>query len=182
MDAAAVVGGAPAEMLLTAAPPGLPAGFEATALLSAPPSLPAPPVASAPAVLPPLDSPQWSGAFAEQVRWVAGGPTQTAELRLDPPQLGPVEVRVQLDAGGASLAFASPHAAVRDAIQASLPQLRDAFAQAGVQLGQVSVDSGMPSHQHGGGRQRSPFEAPHVDRHEAVADVRWRDGLIDVFI
>jgi flagellar hook-length control protein FliK len=50
-----------------------------------------------------------------------------------------VEIRINLSADQASLSFYSPHAAVRDAIQAALPRLTDAFAASGLTLGNVFV-------------------------------------------
>lgn len=72
------------------------------------------------------------GNYAQQGR-------QTAELRLDPPDLGPLRVSITLNDGIASAAFVSAHAAVRQAIETALPQLQQALAQAGISLGQTSV-------------------------------------------
>jgi flagellar hook-length control protein FliK len=64
---------------------------------------------------------------------------QVAELHIEPPQLGPVEVRLSITNDQASLSIASPHAAVRDAIQASLPRLQEMLQGLGISLGNVSV-------------------------------------------
>ena len=64
---------------------------------------------------------------------------QTAELRLNPPELGPVEMRLTLSSDQASLTILSPHAAVRDAMQSSLPRLQDMLQSVGVNLGSVFV-------------------------------------------
>lgn len=85
----------------------------------------------------------WNGAFADRVTWIAQARQPSAELTLNPPQLGPVEVRVSVSADQqATLSFHSPHAAVREAIQGSLPRLQEAFAASGLQLGDVFVGSG----------------------------------------
>jgi len=64
---------------------------------------------------------------------------QTAELRLDPPDLGPLRVSLNLADGVASASFVSAHASVRQAIETAIPQLQQALAQAGISLGQTSV-------------------------------------------
>jgi flagellar hook-length control protein FliK len=88
-------------------------------------------------------SPGWNGAFADRVTWMAQARQPSAELTLNPPQLGPVEVRVSVSADQqATLSFHSPHPAVREAIQGSLPRLQEAFAASGLQLGEVFVGSG----------------------------------------
>ena len=72
--------------------------------------------------------------------------THTAELRLDPPELGPLRVTITLSDGVAQASFVSSHAAVRQALEAALPQLHQALAQAGISLGQTNVgDQGPPA-------------------------------------
>ncbi len=84
--------------------------------------------------------------------------TQTAELRLDPPDLGPLRVSINLADGVASASFVSAHASVRQAIETALPQLQQALAQAGISLGQTSVGEQAAqqefAQQNGGGSQR----------------------------
>ena len=58
----------------------------------------------------------WSGAVAERVMWMAQGDQQFARLSLNPPQLGPLEVRVTINQEQASITFLSSHAAVREAL------------------------------------------------------------------
>ncbi len=90
----------------------------------------------------PLGSPQWGQQFGQQMVRLSSDGTQGlrhAELRLDPPDLGPVRITLSLAGEQASAAFLSPHAAVRQAIEQALPQLQQALADAGIQLGQTSV-------------------------------------------
>lgn len=89
-----------------------------------------------------LHSPHWGAAFSQQiVPFGANGRQglQQIELRLDPPDLGPVRIGLHLAGEQASAWFVSPHAAVRQAIEQALPHLQQALADAGIQLGQTSV-------------------------------------------
>src|SRR3546814_884422 len=63
----------------------------------------------------------------------------TAELRLDPPELGPLRISINLSDNVAHAVFVSPHAAVRQTVENALPQLQQLLAQAGISLGQTSV-------------------------------------------
>jgi flagellar hook-length control protein FliK len=90
----------------------------------------------------PLHSPQWSADFGRQfVSLVQGGHNMphTAELRLDPPELGPLRISINISDNVAHAVFVSPHAAVRQTIEQSLPQLQQLLADAGISLGQASV-------------------------------------------
>jgi len=65
-----------------------------------------------------------------------------AELHLNPPHLGPLEVRLSITSDQNAVAnaqFTSPHAAVREAIEAAMPRLREILAESGVTLGNTTV-------------------------------------------
>jgi flagellar hook-length control protein FliK len=92
-----------------------------------------------------VGSADWGTGLARQVTLMVKDGEHTAQLRLDPPDLGPLEVRLSMahnDDGVAHAQFVSPHAAVRDALEAALPQLRAALADNGITLGQASVGEG----------------------------------------
>ncbi|MGP1614724.1 MAG: flagellar hook-length control protein FliK, partial [Pollutimonas bauzanensis] len=96
----------------------------------------------------PLQSPQWASDFGRQfVSLTQGGHNMphTAELRLDPPELGPLRISINISDNVAHAIFTSPHAAVRQTVENALPQLQQLLAQAGISLGQTSVsDQGQP--------------------------------------
>lgn len=97
-----------------------------------------------PGIHAPLGASGWHTEFAQHVVWMAIHQHQTAELRLNPPHLGPVEIVLTLnhDQGlEASVQFASSHAAVREAIEASLPRLKELFAESGITMGHVTVSA-----------------------------------------
>lgn len=96
----------------------------------------------------------WAGDFAQKIVWMAHHDQQTAQITLNPPQLGPVQVTVQVNGDQASATFATPHAEVRQAIEDSLPRLREMFAAAGINLGQANVGSQFPQQGKGDGWNR----------------------------
>jgi flagellar hook-length control protein FliK len=89
----------------------------------------------------PLASSRWGEALGERVVWMTNNQIQTAQIQINPPNLGPLEVRVTLDQGQASVQFSSTHGDVRDAVQAALPRLRDMFGEAGVTLLDIDVSA-----------------------------------------
>lgn len=112
----------------------------------------------------------WGDSFSDRVTWIAQARQPTAELTLNPPQLGPVEIRVSVSPDQqASLSFLSPHPGVREAIQGSLPRLQEAFAASGLQLSEVFVGSGAADH----GRDQ---EARHGARDDAPRAPAVRGG------
>lgn len=86
-----------------------------------------------------LNTPAWSNALAERAVMVAAQSTNVAQIQLDPPELGSLNIRVQINQDQVSLNFTSPHAHVRDAVEQSLPRLREMFAEQGLALTDSSV-------------------------------------------
>lgn len=99
-------------------------------------------VSQQPTIAVPLTNPQWGAEFGRQFVSIAQGAANTphtVEMRLDPPNLGPLRISISLHDNTAQAAFVSPHAVVRQTVENALPQLQQALAQAGIALGQASV-------------------------------------------
>jgi len=98
----------------------------------------------------PLGHPAWPQELGEKVVWIAGQGQQSAELKLNPQHLGPLEVRINLNQDQASVQFISSHAAVREAVESALPKLREMLSAQQLNLHEVSVA------QQGFAEQRDP--------------------------
>ncbi len=109
----------------------------------------------------PLQKETWGEAFGTRILWMAKHETQGAELRLNPPHLGHINVRISINDDQAHVTFTSQHASVRDAVEAALPRLREMLADSGLNLANVDVSS----QQGGFGRQ--------------MADQSFRDGRLN---
>ena len=90
----------------------------------------------------PLRSPHFSTLLGNQVLWQARVGNQSAEIRLDPPELGPIEVRISQKDSETHLHFVVGHQATREQLEQAMPRLRELFGQGGLQLGQVAVEQG----------------------------------------
>lgn len=90
----------------------------------------------------PLGQATWRDEFGQKLTWMVSNNRQQADLVLNPPQLGRIEVTLSLDGNQASASFASPHAAVREALENAMARLREVLADAGVTLGQTHVGYG----------------------------------------
>lgn len=95
--------------------------------------------ASAMQIAVPVASPGWGEALADKVMWMSSQGSQVAELRLDPPHLGPLEVRITVTNDQATAVFVSHHSAVREAIETAMPRLREMLADSGIMLGNTMV-------------------------------------------
>lgn len=89
-----------------------------------------------------VDAENWGTGLGDKVVWMVGNQTRGAEIHLNPPALGPLEVRVSINDGQANLSFMTQHGAVREAIEAATPKLREMLADTGISMGNVSVNVG----------------------------------------
>jgi flagellar hook-length control protein FliK len=89
----------------------------------------------------PVGQAGWHEEMGQKLTWIATSSRQQADLVLNPPNLGRVEVSLSINGDQANAVFASPNAAVRDLIESSLPRLREILADAGINLGQTHVGS-----------------------------------------
>jgi flagellar hook-length control protein FliK len=87
----------------------------------------------------PVGTRGWDGDVGDKLVWMVGRREQRAELVLNPPQMGRIEVSLSMNDGQTSALFVSANPAVRDALEAALPRLREILADAGVNLGQTQV-------------------------------------------
>ncbi len=137
----------------------------------------------------PLGQMGWGSEFSQKVTWMVGQSQQSAELHLNPPDLGPLSVVVQVSGAQADAFFSSPHAAVRDAIQHALPHLREMLAGSGLSLGQATVSDqgaqGSPSQRHmpsgNFSATKRTLEVSSVPMGVRGGAIRQGVGLVDTF-
>ncbi len=108
----------------------------------------------------PLGQAAWERSLAQQVLESVETGERRLTLRLHPASLGTVEVRLSADESGARVQLHSPQAAVREAMEAALPRLRELFQGSGLNLVEATVsrNAAFGGGQSGAG-QGQPFGA-----------------------
>jgi len=133
-----------------------------------------------------FDQAAWSAALAEQVAAAAVAATRETSVRVEPEGLGPIEVRVRIEAERVDVRFAIEHPVTVNMVRAALPDLERLLAQSGMSLGQANV-----AQQNAGGREqgaRGTSSVSHVESKDvesapvAHAPLRSRVGLLDDFV
>ena len=89
----------------------------------------------------PVRDPGWASDLGQKIMWLASNDKQSAQITLNPQQMGPIEISLSLDKGSASASFTSANAEVRNALETAMPRLREMFASAGIELGQTNVSA-----------------------------------------
>lgn len=178
--AAGTADGNPAHALaLGASIRGAPHAFGATA----PPAVPA-------SVSTPVGEPGFHAHLAAEVATISMAGIERAEIELRPRELGPVRIELSMSGESARIAFSAAHPDTRQAIEQSMPILKDMLAERGLMLADASVSdgrAGADSSQPEGAEARVPTgaaaapEGGVTDEALAGRHMGLRRSLLDVY-
>jgi flagellar hook-length control protein FliK len=133
-----------------------------------------------------VDSAEFGQGVADRVSFMMGSNLTSAKLQVNPPALGPIEVRIALQAGHAQVWLTSHSAVTRDALESSSPKLREMLGAQG--FGQVSVDISQRSFQERTPQPQTYDAVPRSDRAESISSVqpagsttRTISGFLDAY-
>ncbi|MEC9340758.1 MAG: flagellar hook-length control protein FliK, partial [Pseudomonadota bacterium] len=87
------------------------------------------------------DEGSWPQQLVQQIGLLghSGVEQQRLQLRLDPPYLGSIDVEIVARDGETQVYLNAAHGAVRDALEATLPRLRELFSAEGLALAHAQV-------------------------------------------
>ena len=88
--------------------------------------------------------------LSEKIRWMVNARNTMAEIRLDPPELGSMQVRVNVAGDAASVSFVVQSQQAKDALADAMPKLRDMLSEQGIELGDAQVRKDNSSGQENG--------------------------------
>lgn len=133
-----------------------------------------------------VDTPDWSKSLADHVMAMVSLKADSAQIQLNPPHLGPIEVNLRMDGqNNAQVSFTADSAATRAALQDSLPKLHTMMAASGIQLGDAQVSSGQSQRQQQQGQQRSSFSgnvlAVDGEEQDTLAAIKAARGVLSIF-
>jgi flagellar hook-length control protein FliK len=113
--------------------------------------------AEVPALTKPMSHPGWSKDLGEQIIWMKNKELSAAEIRMNPAHLGPISVRIDVNQEHqTTIMFAAQHAETRDAIEASIPKLKEMLSNT-QQFNSVNVNISQHPSSDQGRSQSRPF-------------------------
>ncbi len=123
----------------------------------------------------------WSQELAGHIAWIARDDLQSASMRLTPEHLGPLDVRISVKDGDATVSFAASHADTRAALEQAMPRLRELLAAEGLTLAGASVSEHTSRRDPPAPPARPPgFVTDETDVVQEGA-VRLPAGLVDLY-
>ncbi len=108
----------------------------------------------------------------------------TAELRLDPPELGALQVRIQMNGDQAQVQIQTQNAQARDLLEQALPRLREMLQGQGIQLADANISQQQSGGQSGSGGHTGGTGGEMAPQEEGVAHQignRNAEGGIDFY-
>lgn len=85
-----------------------------------------------------MDRPGWEQSFANNVSWMNSEKVQTANIRISPAELGPIEIKMTVKQDQLTLNINAHHALTRETLENAMPRLREVLANNG--FNSVNVD------------------------------------------
>ena len=104
----------------------------------------------------PVGTPLFADEAAQRVTWMAKNGIEHAEIRVTPPDMGPIQVSIDMHHNEATINFVVTQTDTRVALEDSLHRLEEMLADSGISLAQANVgqqDAGQS--QQGNGRSAS---------------------------
>lgn len=89
--------------------------------------------------LPPATTPAWQQSFGEKVIWMINQNIHSAEVKLNPPEMGRLDIKVSIQQEQTNIQFLSANQQVREIIESALPRLREMLGDSGLNLADVDV-------------------------------------------
>jgi flagellar hook-length control protein FliK len=133
---------------------------------------------------------QWGDALGERVSFLINQKLNNAEIRIDPPHLGKLDIQIHIKDDSAQVVIHTQHVQTRDLVESSSLRLREILQDAGYSSVDVNV-----SHRDSSSNQNASGDSQSGDSHQSVlqepinaavgvmqqASIAVADGRIDYF-
>ncbi|WP_052729328.1 flagellar hook-length control protein FliK [Chromobacterium vaccinii] len=132
-----------------------------------------------------LTDPNWGKALGEQVMSMVSLKMDKAQIQLNPPQLGPIEVTLKMNGTDqAQVLFTAAVPATREALESNMHRLSSMLSSNGIQLTDSQVSSGNSGQQHQAYQQKKGHSQPIVGETEgvdALSVIKTARGILSIF-
>ncbi len=93
----------------------------------------------------PVGAPGWDQELGTRVNWLVKQNISVAEIRLNPPELGPIAIKIAVDGGDTQIHFVAQHAQSRELLEQASFRLRESLMESGFSSVNVDVGDGQTS-------------------------------------
>ncbi|QEY59047.1 hypothetical protein FXF61_07605 [Pseudomonas sp. C27(2019)] len=86
-----------------------------------------------------MQQPGWTQQVTDKVMWMSSQNLKSAEIKLDPAELGRLDIKIDMSQEHTQVTFTSANAGVRESLETQMHRLRELLAQQGMQDVDVNV-------------------------------------------
>ncbi|MFK7864433.1 MAG: flagellar hook-length control protein FliK [Pseudohongiellaceae bacterium] len=108
----------------------------------------------------PFGQAAWGENLGSRLSLLLAKNLDSAQIQLDPPELGPLGVKIQINQDQVSLQFTSAHSAVREALEQSSQKLQQMLEEEGLDLVDVDVSDERRSNDEGSRKNLEIHDSP----------------------
>lgn len=119
---------------------------------------------------------QWGGVLASRVVAMIKDDVQQARIHLDPPELGSLQIKLQIQHQQATIQVQAQHAQVREVLETQAFRLRESLAEQGLELAGFDVSS--QDQQHSQQQNEQLAQSSHADQ-QGTSSAEGGDWLQD---
>lgn len=135
--------------------------------------------------------PAWQQAMGKQIMMMVNQNISTAEIRLNPSNLGPIEILIDMREEQVAVSMTSRHAIVREAMEQALPKLREMLDQNGFSLADsdISKHSFSEQREQNAKNNNNELAASSIDQanmtmigDQVLKQIAGSDSMVDYYI
>jgi flagellar hook-length control protein FliK len=127
----------------------------------------------------PFSQSGWGENVGKQLAMLMARNLDSAQIQLDPPELGPLQVKIQVNNDQVSLHFTTAHSMVKEALEGASVRLQEMFQDQGLELASLEVteeQTGQEQSRHSQGQALEPN--PRSSQQSANAEMPTGAGLL----
>lgn len=112
---------------------------------------------------------RWSEALAGRVNWMIDQKLGEARIKLNPPELGALDIKISMVEEKAYVQMTASQSAARELLESALPRLRELLTAGGLELANATVGGGPSEHRSAASPLSQPLaETPGAEPQEPV--------------
>jgi len=120
--------------------------------------------------------------LSEQIQTMMKGDMRHVVIRLDPPELGSMEVRVNVQQEQTQVQIVTPSTQVREALEQHSARLREALAEQGLNLSNLDVSDQQTQSESSENEEQRGEAGDSVDAEATLNEEKTAIGLVDQYV
>ncbi|MBV1910169.1 MAG: flagellar hook-length control protein FliK [Kangiellaceae bacterium] len=124
----------------------------------------------------------FSPNLAMRIQWIYQQAVSSAEILMDPPELGPMTVKLQNTGTETNVVFQVNNAQTKDMIEENLAKLKELLAEQGIALGDAQVQQNQTGAEQDEQSAQSAQTGDSFDEEHLPGEERQTVGLLDTYI